>query len=169
MLYMYVTSLIQFLLIHVPCKNKPNPKLTLKQGAIAVVGWGSIGNPDSYAYALFSQLMKKYNFNLNTPFCDFPEKIKNIILYGTNEKIKFTFSGEYGTRTYDYEFTGIIGDIKRKYNETNSEGMRSEYEAVMTSIPCKTCKGARLKPEALAVTLEGKNIYEVTNLPIGEF
>ncbi|OOB79258.1 MAG: excinuclease ABC subunit A [Epulopiscium sp. Nuni2H_MBin003] len=146
----------------------PNPKLTLKQGAIAVMGWGSIANQDSYAYALFSQLMQRYKFNLNTPFCDLSEQVQNVILYGAPEKVRFTFSGEYGTRTYDYEFTGIIGDIKRKYAETTSDGMRAEYESLMTSIPCKTCKGARLKQEALAVTLEDKNIYEVTQLSIGD-
>ena len=147
----------------------PNPELTLRQGAIAVIGWGSIANPDSYAYALFEALMAKYNFDLDTPFSELPEKIQNIILYGTgDEKVQFTFSGEYGTRHYDYAFDGVVGNTKRRYEESSSESMRDEYESFMTSIPCKTCKGARLKPEALAVTVGDKNINDVTNMSIGE-
>nr|WP_307991307.1 excinuclease ABC subunit UvrA [uncultured Niameybacter sp.] len=147
----------------------PNPELTLRQGAIAVIGWGSIANPDSYAYALFKALMAKYDFDLDTPFSELPEKVQNIILYGTgDEKVQFTFSGEYGTRHYDYAFDGVVGNTKRRYEESSSESMRDEYESFMTSIPCKTCKGARLKPEALAVTVGDKNINDVTNMSIGE-
>lgn len=147
----------------------PNPELTLRQGAIAVIGWGSIGNPDSYAYALFDALMKKYHFDLDTPFKELPEDIQNMILYGTDgEKVQFTFSGEYGTRNYDYAFEGVIANTKRRYEESSSESMRDEYESYMTSIPCKTCKGARLKPEALAVTIGDKNINQVTSMSIGD-
>ncbi|OON98478.1 MAG: excinuclease ABC subunit A [Epulopiscium sp. Nele67-Bin004] len=147
----------------------PNKKLTIKDGAIAVVGWGSIANTDSYAYALFEQLMKKYNFDMETPFEELSEKVQHIILYGTDgEKVQFTFSGEYGTRNYDYAFEGVIENLKRRYNETSSESMRDEYESYMTSIPCKTCGGARLKPEALAVTIQDKNINDVTSLSIGD-
>ena len=147
----------------------PNPELTLRQGAIAVIGWGSIGNPDSYAYALFDALMKKYHFDLDTPFKELPEDIQNMILYGTDgEKVQFTFSGEYGTRNYDYAFEGVIANTKRRYEESSSESMRDEYESYMTSIPCKTCKGARLKPEALAVTIGDKNINHVTSMSIGD-
>ncbi|MBS5316638.1 MAG: excinuclease ABC subunit UvrA [Clostridiales bacterium] len=147
----------------------PNPELTLRQGAIAVIGWGSIGNPDSYAYALFDALMKKYHFDLDTPFKELPEDIQNMILYGTDgEKVQFTFSGEYGTRNYDYAFEGVMANTKRRYEESSSENMRDEYESYMTSIPCKTCKGARLKPEALAVTIGDKNINQVTSMSIGD-
>ena len=147
----------------------PNPELTLRQGAIAVIGWGSIGNTDSYAYALFDALMKKYHFDLDTPFKELPEDIQNMILYGTDgEKVQFTFSGEYGTRNYDYAFEGVIANTKRRYEESSSESMRDEYESYMTSIPCKTCKGARLKPEALAVTIGDKNINQVTSMSIGD-
>ncbi|MFQ9698241.1 MAG: excinuclease ABC subunit UvrA, partial [Zhenhengia sp.] len=147
----------------------PNPELTLRQGAIAVIGWGSIGNPDSYAYALFDALMKKYHFDLDTPFKELPEDIQNMILYGTDgEKVQFTFSGEYGTRNYDYAFEGVMANTKRRYEESSSESMRDEYESYMTSIPCKTCKGARLKPEALAVTIGDKNINHVTSMSIGD-
>ncbi|MEG0952152.1 MAG: excinuclease ABC subunit UvrA [Niameybacter sp.] len=147
----------------------PNPELTIRQGAIAVIGWGSIANPDSYAYALFEALMAKYHFDLETPFNQLSEEVQNIILYGTGEeKVQFTFSGEYGTRNYDYAFDGVVGNTKRRYEESSSESMRDEYESYMTSIPCKTCKGARLKPEALAVTIGDKNINEVTSMAIGD-
>lgn len=147
----------------------PNPTLTLRQGAIVVPGWGSIGNPESYAYALFESLMEKYHFDLDTPFEAFPEEIRHIILYGTGEEaISFTFTGEYGTKHYNYAFEGVLANTKKRYKETSSEVMKQEYEALMTSIPCSTCKGARLKPEALAVTIGGKNIDYVTHMSIGE-
>ena len=147
----------------------PNPELTLRQGAIAVIGWGSIGNPDSYAYALFDALMKKYNFDLDTPFKELSEEVQNVILYGTDgEKVQFTFNGEYGTRNYDYAFEGVVANTKRRHEESSSESMRDEYESYMTSIPCKTCKGARLKPEALGVTVGDKNVNDVTNMSIGD-
>lgn len=147
----------------------PNQNLTLRQGAIAVIGWGSIGNTDSYAYALFQALMKKYQFDLDTPYKDLPPDIQHIILYGTGkEMVKFTFAGEYGTRNYDYAFEGVLANLQRRYQETNSESMKQEYENFMTSIPCSSCRGARLKPEALAVTVGDKNIQQITELSIGE-
>lgn len=147
----------------------PNTTLTLRQGAIAVPGWGSIGNSDSYAYALFEALIAKYHFDLDTPFEELPEKIQHMILYGTDGvSVKFTFTGEYGTRQYNYAFEGVLGNMKRRYDETSSESMRTEYEAYMTSIPCKECGGARLKPEALAVTVQDKNINEVTAMAVGD-
>ncbi len=147
----------------------PNPSLSLRQGAIAVVGWGSIGNPSSYAYALMSALIKKYNFDLDTPFEELPEKVQHVILYGTGkEKIKFVFSGEYGTKEYEYAFEGVLANTKKRYNETSSESAKQEYESLMTSIPCSVCKGARLKPESLAVTIADKNIDDLTHLAVGE-
>ncbi len=147
----------------------PNPSLSLRQGAIAVVGWGSIGNPSSYAYALMSALIKKYNFDLDTPFEELPEKVQHVILYGTGkEKIKFVFSGEYGTKEYEYAFEGVLANTKKRYNETSSESAKQEYENLMTSIPCSVCKGARLKPESLAVTIADKNIDDLTHLAVGE-
>ena len=147
----------------------PNPSLSLRQGAIAVVGWGSIGNPSSYAYALMSALIKKYNFDLDTPFEELPEKVQHVILYGTGkEKIKFVVSGEYGTKEYEYAFEGVLANTKKRYNETSSESAKQEYENLMTSIPCSVCKGARLKPESLAVTIADKNIDDLTHLAVGE-
>ncbi len=147
----------------------PNPNLTLRQGAIAVMGWGSIGNPESYAYALFNALMDKYQFDLDTPFKDLPQNVKDIILYGTGkETVKFSFAGEYSKREYEYAFEGVLANTERRYKETSSEAMKQEYEGFMTSIPCSSCKGARLKPEALAVTVGDKNVHEITQISIGE-
>ncbi len=145
----------------------PNPNLSLKEGAIAVIGWGSIANKGSYAYALFDKLMEKYNFDMDTPFVDLPEHIQNMILYGTNgEKVQFVFDGEFGLRTYNYEFKGIIENINRKYAETTSEAMRAEYETYMLRTPCVACNGARLKPTALAVTIADQNIDQISKLSI---
>lgn len=147
----------------------PVPTLTLREGAIAVPGWGSIGNSESYAYALFSALMEKYDFDLDTPFNELPEKIQNMILYGTGkETVSFTFTGMYGTKNYDYAFEGVLANTKKRYDETYSDSARQEYEALMISVPCSSCKGARLKPEVLAVTVAGKNIDELTRYSIGD-
>lgn len=147
----------------------PIPSLTLRQGAIAVPGWGSIGNSESYAYALFSALMEKYHFDLDTPFNELPEKVQHIILYGTGkETVSFKFSGMYGTKQYDYAFEGVLANTKKRYDETYSDSAKQEYEALMTSVPCSVCKGARLKPEVLAVTVADKNIDELTHYSIGD-
>lgn len=147
----------------------PNRTLSLSEGAIAAPGWGSIDNPDSYAYALFAALMPKYKFDMATPFERLPKKVQDMILYGTyGEKVKFIFSGEYGTREYDYAFEGVLANIERRYSETSSEYMKQGYEDLMTNTPCPTCKGARLKPEALAVTVGDTNINQITQMPIGD-
>ena len=147
----------------------PNRTLSLGEGAIAAPGWGSIDKPESYAYALFTALMPKYKFDMSTPFEDLPKKTQDMILYGTGgEKVQFVFSGEYGTRKYDYAFEGVLANIERRYSETSSEYMKQGYEDLMTNTPCPTCKGARLKPEALAVTVGDTNINQVTEMPIGD-
>ena len=147
----------------------PNPKLTLRQGAIAVIGWGSIASPSSYAYALISAMMEQYDFDLDTPFEELSEEVKKVILYGTGkDKVKFTFSSEYGTRKYEHPFEGVLENTKRRYNETSSEGSRQEYESLMTSVACKVCKGARLRPEALAVTVGDNNIDDLTHMSVGD-
>ncbi len=147
----------------------PVPSLTLREGAIAVLGWGSIAKPESYAYALMHALMEKYHFDLDTPFNELPEKIQHIILYGTgNEKVSFVFNGQYGTKHYEYAFEGVLENTYRRYLETSSPSTKQEYEALMTSIACSSCKGARLKPEILAVTIADKNIDDLTHMSIGE-
>ena len=147
----------------------PVPSLTLREGAIAVPGWGSIGNKESYAYALFSALMEKYHFDLDTPFNELSEDIQHMILYGTGtETVSFTFAGMYGTKHYEYAFEGVLANTMKRYHETSSDSTKQEYEALMTSVPCSVCKGARLKPEVLAVTVADKNIDELTRYAIGD-
>lgn len=147
----------------------PNRELTLAEGAIAAPGWGSIDKPESYAYALFAALMPKYKFDMDTPFEEFPQDIQDLILHGTKgEKVQFVFTGEYGTRKYDYAFEGVLANIARRYSETSSERIKESYEDLMTNTPCPTCKGARLQPEALAVTVGDTNIHQVTEMPIGD-
>ena len=116
---------------------------------------------------LFDALAAKYGFSLGTPFKDLPRKIKDIIFYGTKEKLRITYSNVRGTGTYDYAFEGVINTLRRRYNET-SEAMRAEFEEYMTNIECPDCHGKRLRPEVLAITVNGKNISEVTELSIGK-
>ena len=116
---------------------------------------------------LFDALAAKYGFSLETPFKDLPRKIKDIIFYGTKEKLRITYSNVRGTGTYDYAFEGVINTLQRRYNET-SEAMRAEFEEYMTNIECPDCHGKRLRPEVLAITVNGKNISEVTELSIGK-
>ncbi|NLP45762.1 MAG: excinuclease ABC subunit UvrA [Epulopiscium sp.] len=147
----------------------PNPNLTLLEGAIAAPGWNSIKNQDSSAYNLFKALAQKYKFDLNIPYKDLSPNAKKIILYGTGEeKVKVNYQKKNGNGYYEYVFEGIIPNLYRRYKETTYEYMRQEYESYMTNIPCPKCKGARLKPEVLAVTIGDKNIAEVTDMSIKE-
>jgi len=147
----------------------PNPDLSILEGAISAPGWNAIDNPESYGHSFFKSLAKHYQFDLSTPFKDLDEEIKDIILYGSKgEKIKVEYKTAHGQGSYMYVFEGIIPNIHRKYSETSSEFMKQEYENYMTNIPCPVCSGTRLKPEALAVRVGGKNIAEVTNMSIIE-
>ena len=147
----------------------PNPNLTLLEGAIAAPGWNSIKNQESSAYNLFKALAQKYKFDLNIPYKDLSLNAKKIILYGTGEeKVKVNYQKKNGNGYYEYVFEGIIPNLYRRYKETTYEYMRQEYESYMTNIPCPKCKGARLKPEVLAVTIGDKNIAEVTDMSIKE-
>ncbi len=146
----------------------PNDKLSIAQGAIVAPGYNSLSNRDSMHRVLFDALSENYNFSLDTPFCDLPEEIKKIIFYGTNgKKMRVTYKNHRGTGTYDYDFSGIINNLQRRYSET-SESMRAEYEEYMTNIQCPSCHGKRLRPEVLAITVGGKNISEVTELSVAE-
>ncbi len=144
----------------------PNPNLSILQGAIIAPGYNSISNTESMTGVLFQALAEKYNFSLEVPFEELSEEAKNIIFYGTNgEKVRITYTGVNGKGTYDYSFEGIINNLQRRYSET-SEFMRGEYENFMTNITCPSCKGRRLRPEILAITINGKNISEVTDMSI---
>ena len=145
----------------------PNEELSIMQGAITAPGYNSVNAKGSMSKVLFDALAAKYGFSLETPFKDLPRKIKDIIFYGTKEKLRITYSNVRGTGTYDYAFEGIINTLRRRYNET-SEAMRAEFEEYMTNIECPDCHGKRLRPEVLAITVNGKNISKVTELSIGK-
>lgn len=147
----------------------PDKRLSIKEGAIQVMGWQSCADKSSFTNAILQALCKEYKFDLETPFCEYPEKIQNILLYGTNGKeVEVHYVGQRGRGVYPVAFEGLIKNVERKYKETFSESMKQEYETFMRITPCSECKGMRLKKESLAVTVCDKNIYEVTSLSIGE-
>ncbi len=147
----------------------PDKSLSIQNGAIQVMGWQSCADKSSFTNAILQALCKEYGFDLNTPFQDYPEKIQNILLYGTGgREVEVYYVGQRGRGVYPVAFEGLIKNVERKYKETFSETMKQEYESFMRITPCRECKGMRLKKEALAVTVCGKNIYEVTSLSIGE-
>jgi len=146
----------------------PDDSLSLNQGAISVIGWQSSGDKKSYTHACLEALAKEYNFSLDTPFRDLSDKAKDIVLNGTNgRKINVHYeSSRYGANVYATVFEGLIKNVQRRYRETSAEIMKQDYESYMTTIPCEECKGKRLKPESLAVTIGGKNISELTEMSI---
>lgn len=146
----------------------PNSSLSILQGAIVAPGYNSIANTDSMSGVLFKALSEKYHFALSTPFQELPEEVKDIIFYGTKgEKLDIQYTNYNGTGHYSYDFEGIINNLQRRYRET-SEAMRGEYEEYMTNIECPHCHGQRLRPEVLAITVNGKNISQVTELSVLE-
>ena len=146
----------------------PDQSLSIDEGAIAVMGWQSCKDKGSFTRAILEALAEEYHFSLKTPFQDYPEEIQNILLHGTDGKeIKVRYKGQRGEGVYDVAFEGLIKNVERRYRETFSEASKAEYESFMRITPCKTCKGQRLKPSALAVTVADKNIHEVTSMSIG--
>ena len=145
----------------------PDKSLSILDGAIAVLGWQSCADKGSFTRAILDALAKEYDFSLDTPFQDYPEKVKNVLIYGTNgHSVKVYYKGQRGEGVYDVAFPGLIKNVEQRYRETGSDAMKQEYESFMRITPCKTCKGQRLKKESLAVTVGGKNIYELTSLSI---
>ena len=145
----------------------PDQSLSITQGAIAVMGWQSCTDKGSFTRAILDALAKEYGFDLNTPFEEYPEAIKQVLIHGTDGKeVKEYYKGQRGEGVYDVAFEGLIKNVERRYRETGSEASRQEYETFMRITPCKTCKGQRLKKESLAVTVGEKNIYEVTSMSI---
>ena len=145
----------------------PDPSLSIDEGAIVVLGWQSSTDEKSFTRAILNALSKEYNFSLSTPFQDYPEDIKNILINGTNGKtVKVHYVGQRGEGYYDIAFDGLIRSVERRYRETASETMKAEYESFMRITPCHECGGQRLKQGALAVTVGGKNISEITNFSI---
>jgi excinuclease ABC subunit A len=144
----------------------PDESLSLSEGAISVLGWQSSKDVKSFSGSLLAALAKHFKFSLDTPFEQLPQKIKDIIIYGTDESVDVHYSGQRGTGVYPIAFEGLIKNVERRYRETFSESSKAEYEAYMTQTPCAVCGGKRLKPEVLAVTVGGKNIAEVTDIPV---
>ncbi len=145
----------------------PDQSLSIAEGAIAVMGWQSCTDPKSFTYATLKALTEAYGFDLNTPFEEYPESIKDILINGTGgHEIKVRYKGQRGEGVYDVAFDGLLKNVERRYRETGSESMKAEYEAFMRITPCNECGGKRLKPGALAVTVGDKNIYDVTTYSI---
>lgn len=145
----------------------PDPSLSINEGAIAVLGWQSCADKGSFTNAILQALCEEYKFDLDTPFEDYPKKIHDILIYGTNGKaVKVYYKGQRGEGVYDVAFEGLIRSVERRYRETHSEASKAEYETFMNITPCSECKGQRLKQSALAVTVGDRNIAEVTALSI---
>ena len=145
----------------------PDKSLSIAEGAITVLGWQSCTDKKSFTYAILDALSQEYGFSLETPFQKYPKKIQDILIHGTGgREIKVRYRGQRGEGVYDVAFEGLIKNVERRYRETGSEAMKAEYEEFMRITPCHKCGGQRLKPEALAVTVGGKNIAEVTALSI---
>ena len=145
----------------------PDPSLSINEGAIAVLGWQSCTDKSSFTNAILQALCREYEFDLDTPFEMYPKKIHDVLIYGTNGKnVKVYYKGQRGEGVYDVAFEGLIKNVERRYRETGSETMKAEYETFMNITPCSACKGQRLKPGALAVTVGGMNIADVTALSI---
>ena len=145
----------------------PDPSLSIAEGAIVVLGWQSCTDKSSYTRAILDALAREYNFSLDTPFQDYPKKIHDIIIHGTDgKKVKVYYTGQRGSGVYDVAFEGLIKNVERRYRETASDSIKQEYETFMRVTPCQTCHGQRLKQTSLAVTVGDKNIAEVTSLSI---
>lgn len=145
----------------------PDKRLSINEGAIQALGWQSCNDPKSFTYAILSALSKAYKFSLDTPFGEYPDEIKNVLIHGTGgREVEVHYTGQRGSGVYPVAFEGLIRNMERRYRETGSDVMKQEYEEFMRITPCKVCKGQRLKASSLAVTVGDKNIYEVTDMSI---
>ena len=148
----------------------PDKSLSIKEGAIAVLGWQSCAKEGSFSRAILDALAKEYHFDLDTPFEDYPKEIHDILIYGTQgKKVAVHYTGQRGTGVYDVAFEGLIENVNRRYRETFSQASKAEYETFMRITPCTACHGKRLKKESLAVTVGGKNIFDATDMSIVKF
>ena len=145
----------------------PDESKSIEEGAIVVMGWQSSTEKGSFTRAILDALAREYDFSLSTPYKDYPEKIRNILIYGTDGKqVKVHYKGQRGEGVYDVAFPGLIRNVEQRYRETGSDMMKQEYETFMRITPCTTCRGQRLKKESLAVTVADKNIYEITQMSV---
>lgn len=147
----------------------PDPSLSINEGAITVMGWQSCNDKKSFANALLLALCEKFGFDLDTPFQDYPKKIHDILIYGTDIEVDVHYTGQRGSGVYPTTFEGLIKNVERRYRETFSETAKAEYEQFMRILPCKSCGGKRLKKEALAVTVGDKNIFDATDMSVVKF
>lgn len=147
----------------------PDPSLSIPEGALAVPGWQSATNSGSYGRSILDAIAREYGFDLDVPYQDLSDETKKLIMHGTDGKtVRVKYTGQHGTGVYDIAFEGIIHNVERRYRETSSDTSKKEYESYMEIIPCNACKGKRLKPGALAVTVGSKNISEITELSISD-
>ena len=145
----------------------PDPSRSIDEGCLAVLGWQSAATKGSFTRSLLEAMAEHYHFRLDTPFEKYPKKIHDLLIHGTNgETVSVKYKGQRGEGVYDIAFEGLIRNVERRYRETFSESSKQEYESFMRISPCPDCKGQRLKATSLAVTVAGKNIYEITNLSI---
>ena len=146
----------------------PDKSLSLNDGAISCMGWQSSKSSGSFTNAILIAMAKEFNFSMDTPFNELPERIQEMLIHGTGGKeVLVHYKGQRGEGIYPVAFEGLIKNMERRYRETSSDVMKQEYEAFMSITPCKLCKGMRLKQESLAVTVCGKNIHEITSFSIG--
>ena len=145
----------------------PDEKLSIDEGAIVGIGWQSVTDEGSFSRAIMKALADEYDFSLATPFKDYPDEIKDIIINGTKgHSVKVRYKGQRGEGVYDIAFEGLIRNMEKRYRETGSDLMKQQYEEFMRITPCTSCKGQRLKASSLAVTVADKNIYQITNMSI---
>ena len=140
----------------------PNSDLSIAQGAIQASGWKSISD-DGWRAQMMEQIAKTLRFSIDTPWKKLTENVRQVLLFGTTKKMRFTYENKISRHEFTHSYEGVIGNLERRYRETNSEEMRTELEQFMQVITCEACCGQRLKPEVLAVTVGGKNIAEVVS------
>jgi len=146
----------------------PDPSLSFNEGAIAVMGWQSSAKEGSFAHSLLEALAREYEFSLDEPFEKLPDDIRHMFIYGFDREVKVHYVGQRGEGIYPTRFEGLLRNIEQRYRETFSESAKQEYENYMNITPCNECGGKRLKKTSLAVTVSGKNIYEITDMSIGK-
>ena len=146
----------------------PDQGLSLNEGAIQVMGWQSSAKEGSFSHALLEALAKAYHFSLDEPYEKLPQKIRTMLMHGFDKTVTVHYVGQRGEGNYPILFDGLIKNVEQRYRETGSDAAKAEYEEFMRITPCKACGGQRLKKESLAVTISGKNIYEITNLAVGD-
>ncbi len=146
----------------------PDRRLSINEGCFRVMGWQSANKKGSFTRALLDALGEEFDFDMDTPFKDYPQEIQDLLIYGTGSReVKVHYKGQRGEGVYPVTFEGLIENMKRKYRES-TQSMREEYETYMSITPCECCHGKRLKPESLAVTVADKNIAEITEMSIAD-